>query len=170
MYFKSAESFVMICGIVNDAIALINESFGAAVLGGVFNIGFVVGTLGECCMIVVVRCVIVEFVSANHHANRCPRVKIPLFESLAGFGFVKILAFVFINVIRGQFVEFAQVCGHGISGGVFTGFLYRFVDRLFFVACLFYCFLIAIRGSGNGTRNEETCCYGKVNSLCKFHV
>lgn len=76
----------MVCGIVNNTIALINESLGAAVLGGVFDIGFVVRTFWQSCMIIAcVRGVIVEFVAANHHADRCPRVEIPLLESLACF-------------------------------------------------------------------------------------
>ena len=123
----------MVCGIVNNTIALVNESFSAAVLGGVFDIGFAVRTFWQCFVIIAgVGGVIVEFVAANHHADGCPRVEIPLFESLAGFGFVKILAFVFANVIRGQFVELAQVCGYGIAGGVFARFPDRFVDTFDF--------------------------------------
>lgn len=123
----------MVCGIVNNTIALVNESFSAAVLGGVFDIGFAVRTFWQCFVIIAcIGSIIVEFVAANHHADGCPRVEIPLFKSLAGFGFVKILAFIFANVVRGQFVELAQVCGYGIAGGVFAGFLNCFVDAFDF--------------------------------------
>lgn len=78
--------------------------------------------------------VIVEFIAADHHADCCPRVKIPLFKSLAGFGFVKILAFVFANVIGWQLVELAKICRDGIACGVLAGFLDRFEDCFTFFA------------------------------------
>ena len=123
----------MVCGIVNNTIALINKSLGAAVLGGVFDISFVVRTFWQSCMIIAcVRGVIVEFIAADHHADGCPRVEIPLFESLARLGFVKVLSFVLAHVIAWQFVELAQVCGNGIACGVLAGFLNRFVDTFDF--------------------------------------
>ena len=76
----------MVGSVINNAIALINETLGAAVLGGVFDSGFAVRTFWQSCMIIAcVRGVIVEFVAANHHADGCPRVEIPFFESLACF-------------------------------------------------------------------------------------
>jgi len=111
----------MVSGVVNNAIALIDKSLGASVLGGVFDICFVVGAFWQCCMIVAcVGCVIVEFVTTNHHADGCPRVEIPLFKCLAGLGFVKLLAFVFANIVAWQLVELAQVCRHGIASRVFA--------------------------------------------------
>lgn len=125
----------MVCGIINNAIALIDESLGAAIFGGVFDIGFVIRAFWQCRMIIAcVRGVIVEFVAANHHANGCPRVEIPFFKSLAGLGFVKVLPFVLAHVIAWQLVEFAQVCRHRIARSVLAGFLNRIEDRFTFFA------------------------------------
>ena len=130
MNFEFAESFVMIGCIINNAIALINETLGATIICGVINIGFMIGTLGQCCMIViiVIGCVVVEFVSANHHTDGCPRVKIPLFKCLACFRFVKFLGFVFADIISWQLVKLAQVRSDGIAGGVLSGFLDSVID------------------------------------------
>ena len=55
MNFEFTEILVMISGVVNDAIALIDESFGASILARVINVGFVIGTFWQCC--VVIACV-----------------------------------------------------------------------------------------------------------------
>ena len=120
----------MVSGVVNNAIALIDEALRTAVFSRVVDIGFVVGAFWQCCMIVAcVGCVIVEFVTTNHHADGCPRVEIPLFKCLAGLEFVKLLAFVFANIVAWQLVELAQVCRHGIACGVLAGFLNGIEDR-----------------------------------------
>lgn len=83
----------------------------------------------------IIACVggiIVELVAANHHADCCPRVKIPLFKSLAGLGFVKVLPIVLAHVIAWQFVELAKICRDGIAGGIFAGFLDGLIDTFDF--------------------------------------
>ena len=112
----------MVGCIVDDAIALINESLCATILCGVIDIGFVVRAFRQKPFAIAVG------IAANHDADGYPRVKVPLFKRLACLRFVKLLTFAFVDVIRGQFVELAQVCGYGIFSGVFAGFLDCFVD------------------------------------------
>ena len=112
----------MVCGVVNCTAALIHKTLCSTIVCGVIDIGFVVRAFRQKPFAIAVG------IAANHHADCCPRVKIPLFEGLASLGFVKLLTFVLAHVIAWQFVELAQVCGHGIFSGVFAGFLDCFVD------------------------------------------
>jgi len=104
----------MICGVVNDAVALIDETLGAAIFCRVIDIGFVVSSFGQKTFVVP------KFVAANHHADGCPRVEIPLVECVARFRFVKRFAFVLCDVVCWQLVKFAQVCSHRIARRVFA--------------------------------------------------
>ena len=120
--FQFFESFVVVCGIVDYAIRLIHKPLGSAILARIVHIGFVVGTFGQKAF------PIPEGIAADHHANRCPRVEIPLRERFARLGFVKLFTLILSHIICGQLVELAQVRRHGILGRVQARFFNRLVN------------------------------------------
>ena len=118
------ECFVVVCGIVDDAVRLINQTLCSAVLGRVIDIRFVIISAWQLAIVIIIN------IAANHHTKRSPRIKIPFIESLSSLRLVQGLSFVFADIVARQFIELAEVRGHGIFCSVQAGFFHRFVNRL----------------------------------------
>ena len=73
----------MVCSIIDNAVRLINQAFRTTILRRIINIRFAVISFGQCGVVIVwIIRIVVECIATNHHAKRCPWIKIPFLESV----------------------------------------------------------------------------------------
>ena len=88
-HFQFIESLVMVCGIVDNAIRLIDKAFRTTIFRRVIDIRFVITSAWQLAVVIFIN------IAANHHADCCPRIEIPFFESVPCFRFVQGLNSIF---------------------------------------------------------------------------
>lgn len=101
----------MVRGVIDRARSRIDEPFRSAACVVVIDVAFLVRVCGQ--KFFAVR----ERVTADHHAESCPRIEISLGKRVA-VCFVKRLRFAFGPVVGGKLGEFAKVSCDGITSGI----------------------------------------------------